>query len=309
MRPKKLEKGDTIKIVAPASYPDLENLKKGINYLEAKGFSIKWGNSLNHLSRHWSFSAVAERRAEEINKGFKDKEVDAIFCVRGGYGSLQLLDKLNYALIREHPKIFLGYSDITALHFALQSQTGLVTFHGPMVGTDFGKGVSNYTEEMFKKAVMEGKPWAITNPKDGPILKVLHEGEAVGVLIGGNLSLISNLIGTPYGVDTKDKILFLEEVGEPIYVIDRYLTHLRLSGFFKGVKGLIFGESVECRPRSNGNPELEELILTFFEDYNIPILYNLVCGHGENKATLPEGVKAKLDTSNKVLKILESPVV
>ncbi|MBS3788758.1 LD-carboxypeptidase [Candidatus Bipolaricaulota bacterium] len=308
-RPKKLKKGDTIKLVAPASYTNSESLKKGINYLEAKGYNIKLGYSLLHLSRHWSFSSEARKRAQEINEGFKNEEIDAMFCVKGGYGSPHLCDKLDYDLIKANPKIFLGYSDITALHFALQSQTGLVTFHGPMVATDFGKDIKNYTETMFNKAVINDEPWTITNPKEGPMVKTLNKGESVGVLLGGNLSLISNLIGTPYEPKMEDKILFIEEVNEPIYVIDRYLTHLKLSGVFKEIKGLIFGKSIDCSPKNNGNPGLEELISTFFQDYDIPVLYDLACGHGENMATLPEGVRAKINTSNKTLKILDSPVI
>lgn len=308
MKPKRLKQGDTIKLVAPASCPDLRNLKSGMNYLQEQGFDLKLGDTLKHLTRYWSFSGTEQQRADEINRGFRNPEVDAIFCVRGGYGSPQICDKLDYELIRENPKVFVGYSDITSLHLALQSKTGLVTFHGPMVGTDFGQEPSTYTQKMFQNAVSRAKPWTVDNPDKGPLLKVLNEGQSKGTLMGGNLSLISTLMGTPYEPDLQGKILFLEEVDEPIYAVDRYLTQLRLANLFEGIVGLIIGESVECEPKSGGSPGLEELVYSFFDGFDIPILYNLACGHGEDKATLPEGVLAKLDTNRKDLEILESPV-
>ncbi len=309
LKPERLKSGDTIGIVAPGSWVRKSRLQKGIKYLRSLGFKIKLAP--NVFEKRGYLSGTDEKRALTINHFFADKKVNAIFCARGGYGSLRILDLIDYSLIKKNPKIFLGYSDITVLHWAILKNTNLVTFHGPMVGADFDKKVSGYVQTYWQKALFSNQPIGkIENPARLKKWKVLSSGKAEGILIGGNLTLISRLLGTEYQLNFKDKILFLEDLDEPSYHIDGMLAQLKLAGVFEKIKGLILGEFVRCGKKKKGVPtlSLNQVFQDYFGKVKFPVIYPVACGHGREKLTLPLGVKAVLDTSRNLFAIVESGV-
>jgi muramoyltetrapeptide carboxypeptidase len=247
---------------------------------------------------------------------FRDKDVDAVFAIRGGYGSMHILDRIDYDLIHRNPKIFLGYSDITAMHLAINKHAKMVTFHGPITLSRF----TDYTQKYFRKALFETQPiGAVTNPPESNELRPNHHlrtirpGIATGQLIGGNLTLISNTMGTPYEIETRGKILFLEDVDEEPYSIDRMLTHLRLAGKFDDVAGVIFGECQDCKPKdykpSSSIPYgLGEVLDNILGNLKVPVLSGLTIGHTDDQLTLPLGVAATLDATKGTLTINEAAV-
>ena len=232
LKPKRLYPGDTIGVIAPASPGDLELSMKGVEWLKQQGFRVELGKTAEQSLGYLAGSDAD--RAADINAMFLSSKIDGIFCLRGGYGTMRLLDLLDYDAIQSHPKVFVGYSDITALHTSIGQRTGLVTFHGPMVASDMGKGLSDYTWDSFYRALTISKPLGpILNPPIFLPPEFIVPGEVRGNLIGGNLSLIVSTLGTPYEIDTRGKILCLEEVGEVPYRIDRMLTQLSLARYNK----------------------------------------------------------------------------
>jgi len=279
------------------------------------GYKVVLGR---HLLREDGYLAGNDRqRAEELMQMFLDKNVKAIFCLRGGYGSIRLLPSLDYEIIQRNPKILVGYSDVTALHLAIYKKANLVTFYGPMVALemtdpDFS---STYTcrkmlevltqEEPFKKVTIKGCPCGKIPPH------IITEGKTVGQLIGGYLSQIVATLGTPYEVETEGKILFFEEMGKEPYQIDCMLTQLLLAEKLQNTAGIITGEFVNCKPkgRFTRSLTLEEVLEDRLAQLGIPVLTGLCFGHGKYKATLPLGVKAALDTGEESLTILEPAVI
>ncbi|MGH9718858.1 MAG: S66 peptidase family protein, partial [Bryobacteraceae bacterium] len=257
-----------------------------------------------------------EERLDDLHAMFRDPDVRAVFAIRGGYGAAQLLDRIDYKLIRGNPKIFLGYSDITALHLAIQKRAGLVTFHGPVTLSRF----SEYTQKHFRRALFEAKPLGkLTNPPDSNPLRPAHTfrtvrpGTARGPLVGGNLTLISTTMGTPFEIETRGRILFLEDVDEQPYSVDRMLTQLRLAGKFDGVAGVVFGECNNCRPRDyqpsfESTFSLGEVVDEILGKLPVPVLSGLTIGHTEDQLTLPLGVMASLDADKGELEIEEPGV-
>jgi muramoyltetrapeptide carboxypeptidase len=252
-----------------------------------------------------------EERVEDIHNMFLDEKVKLVICLRGGYGASRLLDKIDYGIIKEHPKIFCGYSDITVLQNAIFSKTGLVTFAGPMTGVDFYKDISQFTAENFWRTVTSSEHVRI-NCSAGEGLKSFWGGNAEGRLIGGNLSLFTSLIGTEYLPEAEDKILLLEEVGEAPYRIDRMLNQLRLSGYLGKISGVILANFTDC---VESDPQRKSLTLNeVLEDYllmslNVPVLYNLNHGHVHNNLTLPVGVMTKINGNNCSADFLEGHIV
>ena len=304
IKPKALKLGDTIGIIAPSSPTTEENVKKAYNKLIEMGFKVKMGKS--PYERYGYLSGKDNVRAEDLNEMFRDKEVDGIICMRGGYGTPRILDLIDYEIIKSNPKVFVGYSDITALHIAFTQIANLVTFHGPMVSSDIIGNFSDFSKEGLYKAIMEKEViGAISNPLGEEILTI-NGGIAEGTIIGGNLSLIVDTIGTPYEIDVKDKILFIEEVGEEPYNIDRMLNQLRLSGKLEEVSGIILGDFNNCvSDKHDENLTLEQVIDDYIKPIGKPTIYNLQAGHCEPMITLPFGVKASLDADKKELIILE----
>ncbi len=309
IKPKKLEKGDVIGIISPASAPnDLSRIDAAVKYFESIGYHAKVGK--NAAKQNGYFAGMDEERLEDVHTMFKDKDVKAIFTTRGGYGSGRLLDKINYSLIKKNPKILVGYSDFTALQLAIFKKCGLITFAGPMAAVDFFGEVDPFTEEnLWKILTSKKKIGKILNPNSENFYSI-HSGRCEGRLLGGNLSMIVSLLGTKYLPDFKNSIILLEEINEKPYRIDRMFNQLRLANLLDSVKGIILGRFVDCYEKDSAKVSftLNEVILDYFEKLKIPIIYNVKHGHLKQNLTLPIGIKTKINASRKFIEIPESAV-
>ncbi len=314
MKPPALRTGDTIGIVAPASHSALPSaLANGRLSLEALGFRTVIAPHL--ADRHGFLAGTDADRLADLESMFVDPEINGIVCLRGGYGSARMLPHINYASIRTHPKVFVGYSDITALHAAIQRNTGLVTFWGPMVSSDMSPDFPPYNRDSFAKAVTGTDPiGTVSHPDKMPPVQTLQGGKASGPLIGGTLSLLAAAVGTPYDYEYDGAILFFEDVGEEPHRIDRMLTQLLQAGKLGRVSGIVIGECAGCGSAPNnpafpyGNFSIEEVFMDRLQPLGIPVIYGLGIGHGAYKATLPLGVQATLDGDARSLTINESGV-
>jgi muramoyltetrapeptide carboxypeptidase len=305
IKPPALQPGDTIGIVAPASNIKRELLEAGCEALRGFGYKPFYLDSI--LEKDLYFAGPGERRARELDEMFSRDEVRAIVCARGGYGANYLLDTLNLEKIMAHPKILVGYSDITSLLTYVLDSTGLVTFHGPMVTKDFAhsEGV-DYAS--WESALTGASEWALNlGPESGA--KPLLAGSAEGVLYGGCLSMLVASLGTPYEIHTAGTILFIEDVAAKPYQIDRMLMQLKLAGKFTSVRGIVFGEMLDCLQNKDQDYTLEEVVLRVVGNLGLPVAYGLRSGHvSRSNVTLPLGVRAALDVGRKEvsLRILES---
>lgn len=295
--PKKLEKGDTIGIICPSSPISTERIGECVKALENLGYKVKTADNLD-VNYAGYMAGSGKVRGEWINKMFADPEVDAIICVRGGDASSRAMEYLDYDVIRNNPKIFVGYSDVTNFHAAITNNCDLVTFHGPMVSSNIVDDFDEETAKSFFDTInAENGIFEYKNPA-GVELGVLHEGKAEGKLVGGNLSLVSASIGTPYEVDTKDSILFIEEVCESITKIEKWTYHLRNAGKLKECKGILLGQFTKI---SNDDPDYDYIkcMTDIFEGLDIPVMYNVESGHGSKIMTLPMGATCCMDTEEK----------
>jgi muramoyltetrapeptide carboxypeptidase len=288
---------------SPVDPADLENAKSG---LESKGYTVTLGESTTKAYGY--LAATDETRAADINRMFGDDNIDAIFCMRGGYGSMRILDRLDYDLARQHPKPLLGFSDVTALHIAYGKLSGLVTYHGPMpVGVFKSGGLAPIEQDSFDRALKRSEPMGII-PSAYP-LSTIREGTAEGTLVGGNLSLIVGLLGTPYELDTAGRVLLLEDVGEKSYAVDRMLTQLRLAGKLDDCAGIVLGDFTDCGESMRGcNLPLPQIFADILLPCGKPILGGYSIGHCDINVVLPLGVRARLDASARTLTILENAV-
>ncbi len=307
---KKLKFGDTLGLIAPSGVVRTEGaIARAVAETERMGFKVKLGESAGQ--KYGYLSGTDEVRARDINGMFGDNEVDAIVCLRGGYGAMRILDQLDYDMIAKHPKIFMGFSDITALHIALLERCGMVTFHGPMAAANWAdRPLDDFSRESMYRALMHAEPIGeLANPPEY-LKQTVNPGRAEGQLVGGNLMLIASSLGTPWELDTRGRIIFIEEVGERTYSIDRMLTQLRLAGKFDDCAGVVFGDFADCPIEY---PEfglsLEEIIRDVVAPSGKPIFTGLRCGHCSPKLTLPFGVKCRMDADKCTLTVLESAVV
>jgi muramoyltetrapeptide carboxypeptidase len=306
-KPKRLQPGNTIGLIAPSSnaWEDHE-IYFAMDVLRSFGFKVKAGKYL--FQRHGYLAGQDKERAWDLNAMFADQSVDGIVCLRGGYGSPRILPLLDYSLIAANPKVFLGYSDVTALLNAIYARSGLVTFHGPIAKQNF----SDYTLENFKRVLFA--PQANIELAKPPLfektegraekdnrLTVITPGKASGQLIGGNLSLMNKLVGSPYEPDYQGKLLFLEDVEEAPYRIDGMLTHLRLAGRLNKLAGVVFGKCTDCEASGPASLSVEQVLKDRLGDLGIPVLSGVMIGHIEDMATIPVGVMATLDTSKERL--------
>lgn len=301
---KRLNYGDTIGLISPASPEDPSKIKGAIEFLRSQGFQVKEGK---HLFDKWGYLAGQDKdRAKDLMDMFEDKEVDMILCMRGGYGSMRLLPYLDFDILRSNPKIFVGFSDITVLLNILASTCNLITFHGPMGTSDF---TDTTTLSNFITTLMNGnRPYKLLNPSN-IFLTCNVNGKARGRIVGGNLSLIAATLGTPYEIHTSGNILFLEDIGEKPYSIDRLLTHLYLAGKLQQCSGFIIGQFTDCSlPNYERSLTVNEVILDRILSLNKPTLSNFMSGHDYPKLTLPIGAKAYIDCNIGEINILE-PVV
>jgi muramoyltetrapeptide carboxypeptidase len=300
IQPPALKRGDKIGILAPASSFSKQAFEDGCNRLRQMGYEPVYSPTI--FERDLYFAGSVARRREEFEDFLRNPEIAALICVRGGYGSNYLLESLNFDLFARHPKIILGCSDITSLLTVITDRTGLVTFHGPMIAKDIAEG--SFDEKSWN-ACFGGEPgWSITSPD----LKVLQPGHAKGRLYGGCLSMLAASLGTPYQIETDDIILFIEDVAEKPFRIDRMLMQLHLAGCLNGVRGFIFGEMLDCLPPKNETYTLQQVITRVLSPYKVPIVFGLKSGHvSSGNITLPVGVQAELLAEQGVeLKILEA---
>ena len=314
IKPARLRAGMTVGLVTPASnVPEDEDLLAAMDLLRSLGFEAKAAPNLARRNQY--LAGTDQQRADDLNALFADDEVDAIFCVRGGYGSGRLLRMLDYDMIAQNPKVLMGYSDITAILNAINQHSGLVTFHGPIAGANF----STYTYNQYRRVLIEpSTPTRIGEPpafEGGPgiverenRLTPIVPGRAEGRLVGGNLSLLVTLLGTPYEPDFRDAILFLEDVSEPPYSVDRMLTHLWLAGRLEQCAGIVFGKFTEADYDSN-TFSMEQVIRDRCEPLGIPTLRGVMIGHVEDQTVVPLGVRARLDVEAGTLELLETGVI
>jgi muramoyltetrapeptide carboxypeptidase len=301
-KPPALRRGDTVGIVAPASNIKRELLDKGCAQLTALGYKPFYLDSI--LEQDLYFAGSVARRARELEEMFTRREVRAIVCARGGYGANYLLKELDPAKIAGNPKIFVGYSDITTLLTCFTDSAGFVTFHGPMVAKDFvlDDGIDLAS---WEAALGSASGWvAGDTPVEGMV-----EGAAEGVLYGGCLSMLVASLGTPHEIRTSGTILFIEDVNARPFQIDRMLMHLKLAGKFEDVRGLVFGEMLDCVQSRDQGYTLQEVILRIVGGLGIPVAYGLHSGHVTRKnITLPFGVRTALnvESGQAQLKILEA---
>ncbi len=306
--PAALRRGATIGIISPASpQRDISRLHKGIRYLESLGYHVRVGDAA--LRRHGGYLAgTDEERLSDIHTMFADRSVDAIFCARGGYGSARLLRGLDMTLIRRNPKIFVGFSDITALQLALWKGAGLVTFSGAMPSVDMVDGFDPHAEEQFWRILTSRRTTgALTQPWP---LTTLRAGDAEGRLLGGNLSVLVTLLGTPFMPSLRGALLALEDVGEETYRIDRMLTHLAMATASARPSGVAYGYWSQSS-RARGTTPHRDVIEVLAERTDItrgPIVSELMYGHERTKLTLPFGVRCRLNTNTKRLTLLEAAV-
>ena len=305
IKPAALRAGDAVAIVAPASNLKREYLERGVAELARLDFKAKYADDICDKARYTAGSD--ERRARELHDAFTDPAVKAVWAARGGYGVMRLFNLLDEAELRAHPKIFIGYSDMTALHLYLMRRCGWVVFHGPMAAKDLAGGADCYDAKTLLAALCKAEPMGeIKSDK----LEVLHGGTASGHLVGGCLSLIAALMATPDELDTRDSLLFLEDTGVKPYALDRMIQQLKLAGKFESVRGIVFGEMTDCQQHAEQGYTLQEALAELTADLNVPVLFGLPSGHSPiGNLTLPLGVMATLDAARGVLRIEEAAVV
>ncbi len=309
IKPKQLKPGDTIGVISPASRPpDEAVLKQGVAYLESLGYRVKLGEYV--LAQRGYLAGDDRQRLDDLHAMFADPEVDAVFCSRGGYGTPRLLDEIQYDLLRQNPKIFIGYSDITALNMAFFRQAGLVNFSGPMVAVECARGIHPFTADSLWSALTGNQSQiAITNPNDQDV-KILKPGSATGLLFPACLSVLHGLLGTPYMPDFTGAILVLEDIDEEPYRLDRYFASMKAAGILDRISGLVLAQFIDCEASDPDKPGLavDEVIHDYIDALAIPVLSELAYGHDRVKLTLPVGVQAKIDSNGPIINIIE-PVV
>jgi len=311
--PELLEKGDTIMFVAPAGTLDRERMELAQKRLEERGYRVKRRPDL--LTVDGYLAGSDERRAEELMQAFADPEVKAVFPGTGGYGTMRILDSLDYDVIRANPKLLIGFSDITALHAAINRHSGLVTYHSPvpMWGLGSPENLSKFSERYFFRAVQddpdEAGDYTIEIFDEAPQPESWGAGKARGRLTGGNLSLLAAIEGTPYAIDTQDAILMIEDVGEAPYRIDRMLRQLQLAGKLSGLRGAVIGQFSKRKDSKEdkfktGPFSTQGVLKQYFEPLGIPVLYNFPIGHYPKNCTLPMGGEVEIDADQCTLRVI-----
>jgi muramoyltetrapeptide carboxypeptidase len=313
IKPPRLRRGDVVGLVAPGGYTSDAAIEKAVQHIESLGFRVKLGTYLRDVWGNYGGTVAA--RIADLHAMFRDPEVKAIWAIRGGSGCISLLRHLDYRLIRTHPKILLGYSDITALHLAIHRHAGLVTFHGPVASST----PSDYATEHLLAVLTEPResytiPMSVENDRralEEPwyATRTVHEGVATGPLIGGNLSLVSALAGTPYAADFTGSLLFIEEVNEEPYRIDRWMTQLDLAVGFDKAAAIMIGICENCGPQGDGpSLTLDETLDVHLQPLRVPAVTGYSFGHIRNQFTMPVGIKGRLDTEARTVTLLEAAV-
>lgn len=310
LKPPRLKPGDTVGIVAPAgAVYEAETVREAAAHMEALGLRVKLGAHV--LDQHGYLAGTDEARAADLNAMFADPDVRGILGLRGGWGCARILPLIDYDRVRADPKVVFGFSDITALLLALYVHAGLVTLHGPT-------GVSTwnaFTVSHFRRVAFDAEaptlriPDRLENGWPPPRVVPINPGTTRGRLAGGNLSVLAALVGTPYLPDWDGHVLFLEDIGEDIYRIDRMLTHLRLAGVLSAISGFIFGQCSDCEPGTDGDSlTLDEVFADHLGPLGIPAWYGSMIGHIRDKFTVPVGIEAEIDATAGTIRLLEAAV-
>lgn len=311
-KPQKLQPGDTVALISPSgAIYESEPFEIAKEILET--FELKVIMGSHARKRYGHLAGKDEERAEDINEMFRNKSVKAIICLRGGSGAARVIDKLDYQLIANNPKIFVGYSDITAYLLAIYAKTGLITYHGPVATSEWNE----FSVDYFKKVLFEGGAPLLQNPdkKEDQLVQIdnrirtITPGKASGILVGGNLSVLAGLIGSGYLPDWKGKILFLEEISEKIYAIDRMMSQLKLAGILDQLNGFVMGKCTRCESGSRyGSLTLEEVLDHYIKPLKFPAFSGSMIGHISKKFTVPIGVEAEIDAGKGTIQLLEPAV-
>jgi muramoyltetrapeptide carboxypeptidase len=309
-KPRRLPAGGVIAIPSPASpVLDQRSLVAARSWLEELGYEARF---TQHANSRWGYAAgKPEARARDLEQAFADPEIDAVLCLNGGHAAAMVLRHLDYELIAANPKPFVGFSDITVLHAALGAETGLVTFWGPMFG-QLGDAAP-FTRNGLLRALTSAEPLGVVDPS-GPPARTIVPGVAVGELVGGTTQVLSSILGTPWEIDTRGKILLLEDVGEEPCRVHRFLVHMLNAGKLDECAGICLAEFTNCEPQTAGSlwhgPSLtlDEVFEHVFAPLGIPTIYGLPLGHGQLLATVPLGVQARLDATAGRLELLEAGV-
>lgn len=293
-----IKRGDTVGVITPSSpLVDDAGYDIAVANFNALGLRIKWGTNVG--KKYGYLAGTDEERMADIHHMFSDPEVKAIVCLRGGSGAARLLDRLDYQLIRHNPKIFMGYSDITAFHQAIHTQAGLITFHGAVANSRWTPMVFN----QFRRLFFEGKsPTYTTDPKS---VQTITPGIAEGTLLGGNLTVLTGIAGSRYFPDFENSILFLEEIGEKPYRIDRMFSQLALTGALKKLKGFVFGKCVDCTPTNpRASLTVEQILRDYIRPLGIPAFRGALIGHIDEQLILPVGAKVRIDATRGTIGIV-----
>jgi muramoyltetrapeptide carboxypeptidase len=313
IKPARLKQGDTIGLFCPAAPAySQETVKIAQESLQAIGFQTKVGP---HIYDRYGYLAGRDAdRVADLHAFFDDRSVKAVMAIHGGWGCARLLPLLDYDLIQRNPKILIGYSDITALLLAIYAKTGLVTIHGPVGSATFNA----YTVDWFKRTLMNGEALTMRNPTEKgdnltqtqDRITTLRPGLARGRLVGGNLTVLSHLIGSPYLPDWRNSILFLEDTHEDIYRVDRMLTHLKLAGILNQIAGFVFGKCSDCGPGSGGygSLTLDDVLIEHIVPLGKPAFTGAMIGHIRDKFTVPLGIDTEIDATAGTIRLLESAV-
>ncbi|ALC87279.1 peptidase S66 [Bacillus sp. FJAT-22090] len=301
IRPKRLQKGDTIGIIAPSSPPNLKQLNNSLAFLDELGLSYQMGKSVENVYGY--LAGNDEDRLEDLHEMFANPDIAGIICAGGGYGSARYTDKIDFQLMNEHPKIFWGYSDITFLHTGMNLYSNIVTFHGPMLASDVGKSTfSDLSRKMFQQLF---EPMELHYTSAISPLTSVSGGVARGELTGGNLSLLASGIGTKYEVDTRDKILLIEDIGEEPYRVDGMLNQLRQAGKLDEAAGFVIGDFNDAEPKKRKvSLSLDEVLDHYLGGLGKPAVKGFNIGHCEPHFAVPLGAEAQLDAENLSLIIL-----
>jgi muramoyltetrapeptide carboxypeptidase len=312
IKPKRLRPGDTVGVIAPSSGVSEGEFNKSIQNMTDLGFKTRVGKYTKAVNGF--IAGTDKERLEDLHWAFADQEIKAVWCIRGGYGASRYLTEIDYKLIKKNPKILIGYSDITALHLAISQNTGLVTFHGPVASSTYSDYAKNHVVNilMNPSAPYKVELSPVNAAKEAKHFKteVITKGKARGRLIGGNLSLLTALAGTPFGLrDLKGKILFTEDVGERPYRLDRMFVQLRQSVNLRELAGIALGVFEDCDAPDDKSQTVRDVVKDQLGNLEIPVIYGLSFGHIRDQFTLPVGIEAELNTENATMTFLETGVV
>jgi muramoyltetrapeptide carboxypeptidase len=302
IKPRRLQVGDTVALINPAAFNYEKEVEPFFKVLENLGLQVKFGE--HFYDRYGYFAGLDTDRAADVNAAFADSSVQAIFTGMGGWGCNRILPLLDYNMLRNNPKIIMGFSDITALLLAIHAQTNMITFHGPLGVSSWSPFTINYV----KQVLFDGESVTMQNTRSVKI-ETIGGGKARGKLLGGNLSVLAAMIGSAYLPEWEKSILFVEEVGEEVYRIDRMLTQLKLAGILDKISGFVFGQCTKCEAeKPQESLTLAQVLSDHIRPLRIPAWYGSMVGHIQDKFTLPIGLEVEIDANSGTIRLLESAV-